>query len=129
MGKHVLCVDDDRDTCEMITVLLGQAGYEVTYALTVADGLKFAHKGHLDLIILDWHYQDGTGLELCKQIRTFDTETPILFYSGIVSESDIKEALIAGAQGYIVKPTGIEEVLQTISRHISSEGRASQKAH
>src|SRR4051812_37509886 len=50
---HILCVDDNRDTCEMLTVLLGEAGYDVQYALCVSEGLTKARLGGFDLILLD----------------------------------------------------------------------------
>ena len=88
---RILCVDDDKDTCELVTVLLGQAGYEVIQALNIADGLTLARREHFDLILLDWFFDDGTGLELCQMIRAFDSQTIILFYSGVAYKRRDKE--------------------------------------
>ena len=118
---RILCVDNDQDTCEMITLLLGQAGYEVIVAMTIADGLTLARKEHFDLILLDWFFGDGTGLELCRMIRTFDSQTVILFYSGVVDKAEIKQAISAGAQGFLVKPIGIEDLVQTVSRFVNND--------
>jgi DNA-binding response OmpR family regulator len=118
---RILCVDDDSDTCEMITLLLGQAGYQVQHALCVRDGLAKARQGGLDLILLDWSFEDGTGLELCRQIRAFDARTTILFYTGEIDEAAIKAALGAGAQGYLIKPVAVERLLQAISEYARSE--------
>ncbi len=119
---HILCVDDDLDTCEMLTVLLGQAGYEVQYALSVRDGLAKARQGGCDLILLDWSFEDGTGLELCRQIRAFDARTTILFYTGEIDEAAVGAALVAGAQGYLIKPVAVERLLQAISENVGQEG-------
>jgi DNA-binding response OmpR family regulator len=121
MKGRILCVDDDRDTCEMITVLLGQTGYEVQHALSVADGLIKARQDDFDLILLDWNFEDGTGLELCRQIRAFDSRTPILFYTGEIDDSAIRAALSAGAQGYLVKPVAVDSLLQAISGYVDDE--------
>jgi DNA-binding response OmpR family regulator len=122
MGKRILCVDDDQDTCEMVTVLLNQAGYTVEHALSVTDGLKLAKAGRFDLILLDWLFEDGTGIELCWKIRSFNTETPILFYSGVAEQTEIDEALSAGAQGYLIKPSGVYELVDAVSNHTETEG-------
>jgi len=121
MKGRILCVDDDRDTCEMITALLGLSGYEVQHALSVGDGLAKAQAGGFDLILLDWSFEDGTGLELCRQIHAFDTKTPILFYTGEIDDAAIQEALSAGAQGYLIKPVAVDSLLQAISGYVQSK--------
>src|SRR5437763_546290 len=94
-SKQILCIDDDQDTCEIVALLFGGAGYEVTHALTVAEGLRLAKRGGFDLILLDWSFDDGTGLELCQMIRSFDTDTPILFYSAVAYQAEVKKAMRA----------------------------------
>lgn len=116
---RILCVDDDRDTCELVTVLLGQAGYEVIQAQNIADGLTLARTQLFDLILLDWFLDDGTGIELCQMIRAFDSQTVILFYSGVAYSAEIKKAISAGAQGFLIKPVGTDELLETVSRFVN----------
>src|SRR2546423_3642558 len=65
-SKRILCVDDDQDTCETLSAVLDYAAYETTYALTVAERLSLVKKGGFDLIVLDWIFDDGTGVELCQ---------------------------------------------------------------
>jgi DNA-binding response OmpR family regulator len=127
-SKQILCVDDDKDTCEMITIMLGYAGYEVTHVTTVGEGLSLARKGGFDLILLDWVFEDGSGLELCEKIRSFDKDIPILFYSGVAYESEIKKALRVGAQGFLVKPLGTEHLLETVSHFVSNNPDAGPHA-
>ena len=115
MKGRLLCVDDDQDTCDMLTLLLGQAGYEVHHALTVTDGLAKARRGGFALILLDWNFEDGTGLDLCRQIRAFDSWTPLLFYTGEMDDGAIRLALSAGAQGYLIKPVAVDTLLRAIS--------------
>lgn len=72
-------------------------------ASSVAEGLELAKTQDFDLYLLDYVFADGTGRELCEQIREFDRETPILFFSG--SHPNVyREALSCGAQGFVVKP-------------------------
>jgi len=115
----LLCVDDDRDTCEMLTLLLSHAGYEVEHALSVGDGLAKARRGGFDLILLDWSFEDGTGLDLCRQIRAFESRTPIIFYTGEMDKNAIEMAISAGAQEYLVKPVAVESLLQAISEYVT----------
>ncbi len=118
---RILCVDDDKDTCELVTFLLGQAGYEVIQALNIADGLTLVRREHFDLILLDWFFDDGTGLELCQMIRAFDSQTTILFYSGVAYSAEIKKAMSAGAQGFLIKPVGTDDLLETVSRFVNKD--------
>lgn len=113
-NKTILCVEDLQDICEMITVMLGMEGCKIDSAATMQEGLKKVRQGDYGLILLDWQFEDGTGLELCQKIRKFDERTPIVFYSGVAEERHINEAIEAGAQGYLVKPVGIDELLQKV---------------
>ena len=59
---------------------------------------------------------DGSGIGLCRLIREFDPDTPILFYSAASYARDIEEALRSGAQAYLVKPAGFDDLEQTVAR-------------
>jgi DNA-binding response OmpR family regulator len=102
--KRILCVDDDEDTRDMMRVLLGHYGYESVIATSVSDALASARSGGLALCILDHWLTESNGIELCRQIRAFDSDTPIMFYSGAGYGADIQKGLDAGAQAYLVKP-------------------------
>ena len=93
-------------------ILLGD--HQVTTAPTVKKALELARIGGFDLYILNGTYPDGTGLELCEQIRAFDGSTPILFFSGLAERSNIKAAMSAGAQGYLIKPDDIEQLVPKV---------------
>jgi DNA-binding response OmpR family regulator len=112
--KRILCVEDDPDSCDMLRVLLHE--YEVVTANTVGEGLKMARAERFDLYILDSRYPDGSGVDLCRQLRLFDKQTPVVFHSGLEGESDIRDAMNAGAQAYLVKPIGIDELEGSIER-------------
>lgn len=119
---RILFVDNDSDTCEMVRTLLGNAGYETVTASSVTDGLLLARTDTFDLVLLDWHFQDGTGIELCRMIRTFDDKTPIFFYTGMASEEDGNTMRRAGAQGCFVKPVEVESLLKTLSLYVRGGG-------
>jgi two-component system OmpR family response regulator len=115
--KRILCVDDDEDTRDMMRVLLGEYGYEAVIAASVSDALESAKSGGLALCILDHWITEGNGIELCREIRAFDSHTPIMFYSGAGYRADIQKGLDAGAQAYLVKPD-FERLKPTIDRLI-----------
>lgn len=114
--KRILCVDDDDDSCEMITALLGTLGYEVIQAQDVANAVVKARSDGLDLCLIDNWLPDGTGIDLCRQIRSFNPHIPIVFYSGAARDSDKEAAMSAGAQAYLVKPMGLDVIEQTLSK-------------
>jgi len=115
--RRILCVEDDEDTRVMMHFLLGEYGYEPVIAASVSDALERARSGGLALCILDHWFIESNGIELCQQIRAFDSDMPIVFYSGAGYEADIKKGLDAGAQAYVVKPD-FDHLKETIDRLI-----------
>lgn len=103
MRPRILFVEDHEDTRNMLAAMLGSSGYEVETAADREGGLRLARAGRFDLILLDYRYGDGTGEELCRLVRRFDPDTPILFFSGVDPKLQ-REALSCGAQGFILKP-------------------------
>jgi DNA-binding response OmpR family regulator len=114
----ILCVDDDQDTRDLLTVWLRSEGYEVITTAAIEEALWRAMSDKFDLILLDWVLEDGTGIELCTELRRIGIDAPILFYSGIDNKDEIENAMRAGAQGFLIKPADFEEVLQNVSRYI-----------
>lgn len=123
---RILFLDDDRDTCEMVRTLLDQAGYETVSACSVAEGLQLAKVDNFDLILLDWYFPDGTGIEMCQTLRTFNTEVPVFFYTGVAYEAELKKAMQAGAQGCFIKPVDVKSLLQTVSHYLNNDGQGRQ---
>jgi CheY-like chemotaxis protein len=100
----ILYAEDNEDACLMLSTLLGFSGIDVSLAHSVRETFRVAQKNRFDLYLLDNRFCDGTGLELCKQLRAFNPRTPIVFYSGDAFESDRQKGLAAGANAYLVKP-------------------------
>lgn len=120
--KQVLCVDDDEDTRDLMRVLLDTYGYQAVIASSVSDALDSARSGGIALFILDHWLTESNGIELCEQIRSFDSHTPIMFYSGAGYGADIQKGLDAGAQAYLVKPD-FDHLKPTIDRLVEEAGR------
>jgi two-component system, OmpR family, response regulator len=120
-GCHILVVEDHKDTREVVTLLLELRGYKVSQAETVAVALQLARTESFDLYLLDSRLPDGSGVELCRSIRQFDGNTPIIFYSASAYETDKREAIACGAQGYLVKPCSPEELEETVEELLKGE--------
>lgn len=122
--KRILHVDDDANTASMLCGLLSLINCHVTTAATFADALDKIRTEHFDLYLFDTWLPGGSGVELCRQIRTSNSRTSIVFYSAAAFDSDRQEALEAGAQAYLVKPTDVDKLMDTINRFLISSARA-----
>jgi OmpR-family two-component system manganese-sensing response regulator len=96
----------------MITSLFGLINCEVTSAVNAAEAREKIKDDNFDLYILDNWLPGASGVELCLEIREHDLTTPIMFYSGAGYETDREQALNAGAQAYLVKPSDIASLLE-----------------
>lgn len=111
--SRVLFVDDDQDACEMLDLLLRPHEIRLTCANSAEEGWPKIKAEKFDLYLLDGWLPKTDGFELCRQIREFDPQTPILFYSGAAYEADKKKAREAGATAYVTKPD-IYDLIQTM---------------
>ena len=117
---HILYIEDHADTRELVELVLRLRNYEVTTSESIAAAVKLAFENKFDLYLLDSWLPDGSGLDLCRKIREFDTRTPILFYSAAAYEVDRELALKCGAQAYLTKPTQNSELCDLVSALIDS---------
>lgn len=120
---HVLYVEDDEATREFVAYLLMRSNYNVVTADSCGDALWLARTGRFDLYLLDNWVIGGSGIGLSQKLREFDISTPILFYSGAALEQDRQEAFKAGAQGYLIKPVGNNDLIKEVARIISVNKR------
>ena len=118
MRRRILCIEDDADTCELLVTWLGLYNCSVTSACTMARGLKLAQEEAFDLYLIDSRLPDGTGVEACNRIRAFDSQTPILFWSG-----DDDHASVAGVQAFVAKPIDPDPFMRTLEELLSIQGR------
>ena len=119
----ILYVEDDDDTRELVALMLAGSNYKVVPAENHDDALLLARADQFDLYLIDNWLPGGSGIDLCKKLREFDTWTPILFYSGAAYERDKQQAFAAGAQAYLVKPAAPDELIAEVFRIISAAAR------
>ncbi|HKP83462.1 MAG TPA: response regulator [Pyrinomonadaceae bacterium] len=125
---RVLYIEDHEDTRELVTLVLEQRAFEVVTGSTIANGIALAGSQRFDLYLLDSWLPDGSGLDLCKQIREFDKVTPILFYSAAAYEIDRNQALNCGAQAYLIKPSQPSELCNLVTALVDSHRRCLRAA-
>ncbi len=115
---RILCTEDDPDTRELIILVLKNAGFEAECVANALAALEMIKAQKFDLYLID-SWLRVSGIELCKTIREFDSKTPILFYTGAAYEADKAQGFAAGAQGYLVKPAGVETLISEVRRLIA----------
>ncbi len=120
--RQVLFVEDTSDTRDLVEFTLRGDGFEVASAQTAEEGLRLARANSFALILLDIGLPDKDGLELCREIRRFDQQTPILFYTAFAELLDLEEAARAGAQGCLRKPEDTPRLGEIARRLIEETG-------
>lgn len=109
----LLIIDDERPMRRFLAALLSGADFSIVEANTAAEGLAMASSHLPDLVLLDLGLPDRDGLEVARQLREW-TNVPILVLSAREQEDDKVDALDAGADDYLTKPFGSNELLARI---------------
>jgi two-component system, OmpR family, KDP operon response regulator KdpE len=110
MTGRVLVVDDEPQILRALRASLRGAGYEVETADTAAGALTAAALAPPDAVILDLVLPDGRGTDVTRELRTWST-VPVIVLSVVGEESEKVAALDAGADDYVTKPFGVDELL------------------
>jgi two-component system KDP operon response regulator KdpE len=110
MSGRVLVVDDEPHILRALKASLRGAGYEVDTADTAEGALTAAALSPPDAVILDLVLPDGRGTDVTRELRTW-TSVPVIVLSVVGDESEKVAALDAGADDYVTKPFGVDELL------------------
>jgi len=113
MAARILVVDDEPNILGTLTTVLRTKGYEVYSAMTGRAALESLERDKPDLIVLDLGLPDIDGIEVCRHVRE-TSNAPILVLSARGAEGDKVRALDVGADDYVTKPFGAEELLARI---------------
>lgn len=120
-GASILVVDDEKEIVRALQRGLAAHGYMVLVASTGAEAIQTIRRRRPDLLLLDLMLPGMSGLEVCRLVRA-ESNIPIIILSVKDTEFDKVEALDLGADDYVPKPFGMDEVLARIRvalRHIA----------
>jgi len=112
-APHVLVIDDEPQILRALRTILAEHKFRVTTASTGEEGLTLAAANPPDVVILDLGLPRMSGLEVCAQLREW-TQVPVIVLSARDTEHDKVRALDKGADDYLTKPFGIDELLARI---------------
>jgi two-component system, OmpR family, KDP operon response regulator KdpE len=121
MSARILVVDDEPQFLRALVTNLRGAGYDVETATTAAEALAAAGLHPPDAIILDLVLPDRSGIEVCRELRTW-TDAPIVLVSAVGEEEEKIAALDAGADDYVTKPFAIGELLARLRAALRRSG-------
>lgn len=117
----VLCAEDDTLTRLEIKEKMEEKGWEVIEAMDGVQACDKYQQYNPDLIILDLDMPRRTGLEVLQLIRTNDLEIPIVIYSALADEENLRAALKSGTKNYILKTYSVVFLLELVESLISKE--------
>lgn len=111
--QKILYVEDDLSLIDGLLYTLETSGYSVDNARTVKDALALFRQDTYDLLLLDVTLPDGTGFDICKEVRATST-IPIIFLTASDQEISVVRGLDMGGDDYITKPFKLNELLSRI---------------
>jgi two-component system KDP operon response regulator KdpE len=125
-GQRILIVDDEPQIGRALRIILSAHGYDVRVATSGEEGLDLAATSAPDVVVLDLMLPGMSGLEVCAELRTW-SQVPILILSARGEERDKVQALDLGADDYLTKPFGADELtarLRALLRRASGDQAA-----
>jgi two-component system KDP operon response regulator KdpE len=125
-GRRVLVVDDEPQILRALRTTLRGAGYAVETAATAEEALTAAAAHPPEAVILDLVLPDGTGTDVCRELRSW-SDAPVIVLSAVGEERQKIEALDAGADDYVTKPFGVEELLARLRAVLRRRSGPSQE--
>lgn len=129
VAARVLVIDDEAQIRRFLDIGLRAEGYEVLLAATAAEGLAMAATREPDLVILDLGLPDRDGHEVLSELRQW-SQVPVLMLSVRSAETEKVRALDAGANDYVTKPFGIQELMARLRALLRDRALAgAEEAH
>jgi two-component system KDP operon response regulator KdpE len=122
---RVLLVDDEVRFLRSLAISLQARGYDVDTATTGEEGLDRAARGHPDIVVLDLGLPSMDGIDVLKRLRGW-TEVPVVVLSARHEEPSKVAALDAGADDYVTKPFGMDELLARLRAALRRTARADE---
>jgi two-component system response regulator RegX3 len=128
--RTILLVEDEPTITEPLAESLGREGFETKIAVTAAEALELAARLKPDLVLLDVMLPDGSGFDVCRELRQ-SSQVPIIMLTARGEEADRVVGLELGADDYIVKPFSAREVaarIRAVLRRVDAPTQAADTA-
>ena len=119
----LLHVEDSPELQELVRyILTSRPSIKIVTAETAAEGVQQAKKHQPDLVLMDVHLPDGSGMDALKQMQAFKetANIPVVALSSLATQLQIEEGLKEGFKYYITKPIDVPEFLETVDRILDS---------
>ncbi len=114
VADRILLIEDDPSILKGLELNLGLEGFQVKTAMDGASGLSVAQDWKPDLVVLDIMLPSMSGYEVCRELRRRGSNVPILILSAKGTEMDRVHGLDLGADDYVTKPFGLQELLSRV---------------
>src|SRR5690606_29895825 len=111
---RILVVEDEPGIANFLKQGLQEEAYSVDVADNGNDGLRLALSENYDLLLIDWMLPGTSGIEICRQYRKQNSDTPVIILTAKDTVQDTVFGLQAGANDFIKKPFHFEELLERI---------------
>jgi two-component system alkaline phosphatase synthesis response regulator PhoP len=119
----ILVVEDDEAISEAIAYNLKKKGYRALTAKNGLEGLRLLRRERPDILLLDLMLPEMDGWKLCEQVRQEGNDIPIIILSARTSEFDKVQCLSMGADDYLTKPFGMNELIARIEVQLRRHGK------
>ena len=123
----ILLLEDDVSLIDGLVYSLERNGFSLDVVRTVKDAENYLSKHEYDLLLLDVTLPDGTGFEVCEQVRKIGNEVPIIFLTAADEEINVIRGLDSGADDYITKPFKLGELCSRINALLRRAGMKTKK--
>lgn len=123
---HILLVDDDRETCDLLRQFLESTGFRTSMARGGEGMRRILRESRVDLVVLDVMMPGDDGLTLCREVR-MTSYVPIIMLTALADDVDRIVGIDAGADDYMIKPFSPRELLARIRAVLRRSARAPQE--
>lgn len=114
-GPSILIIDDEPDICRLLQLSLVRHGYNVKYVHALGEGMKSIQRQQPDILFLDIHLPDGSGLDALPTIKQKCPTLPVITISAYDNGMEKQKALGAGAAFFLAKPFSVKNLDELIN--------------
>lgn len=114
----ILIIEDDPQITKILKLNLKLSGFDTDNATTFQEAWSKITSDHFDLLLMDIGLPDGSGLDLCQKVRESGNDVPIVFLSALTDEATVVKGIKNGADDYLRKPFGLEELKVRVNKFV-----------